>query len=128
MMRLYLNQPQGMIMFINREFFSSLYFMPKNQERILSRLVSSWDTNTNIGSVSFERLTPTQRKRLSTDLRTLSVNGLIKRYPVSRYTNDMRVQSLKVSGAIKFYMVNPLYMRTLASNQQELMNLWQLLR
>ncbi len=114
-------------MYISLPLFADLVAVPKNQARLLSQVVTTYDPHTNVGYISFERTTPSQAQRIREDMRGLVSLGYVRKYPMTKASLAMKALHIEHSRQIRFYMLNPIHLHALQTDREGLKDIWQLL-
>ena len=115
-------------MYISLPLFGDMTVLSKSQARLMRDVAQSLDPTTNIGFISYERLTNSQAQRLREDARALVAMGYIRKYPMTRASTEMKTLQITHSRRINFYMANPIHMHALNTDAQGLKEIWQLLK
>ncbi|MDC0644048.1 hypothetical protein OAP32_00560 [Crocinitomicaceae bacterium] len=115
-------------MYISVPLFTDMVKLPKNQARLLSEIVLNIDPTTNVGFISYERLTASQAQRVREDARQLVKLDYIRKFPITRASVSMKTLRIAHSNCITFYMLNPIHAHSLAASTEGLKEIWQLLK
>lgn len=115
-------------MYISLPLFSDMATLPKNQVRLLKEVATSNDPTTNVGYVSYEKLTPSQAQRMREDARQLIQLGYLRKYPMTKASLAMRTLQISHSRRLNFFMLNPIHLHAQHVAPQGLKEIWLLLK